>query len=532
MVKKKGKSKRTTLKDKYKIQKRTIQTHRKQRKQAKKDATEGKIVNKKSKDPGIPNSWPFKADLLKEIQRTRERQQRVQEEQKEKRQEELRALRHHQEAGGKARSVEEMLQLAAQAQHDFDSKQEALASDDTEAKPDGSSHLLGQSSRRAYLRELKKVVDTADVLLQVLDARDPVGTRISPAVENAILSRTDKRMVLVLNKIDLVPKEVIGSWLTYLRKSHPTIALQANRMTKASTKAKPDADDVTVTTKDAASTISGMEGLLQLLKNYARTSGSTKTNIVVGVIGFPNTGKSSILKSLTHCRGSSANIGVSPRPGFTTCLQEVVLDRQVRLLDSPGVVFDDSSALLGNCVDVESMKDPIAGVEALLKRCSHKSLLLTYNLPNFIPGNVDMFLAIMAKQQGRVVKGGIPDKSAAARNVLKDWNSGKIPFYTTPPMENEKTRQDTVASAVIVTHLADDFLQKLDEQVLSGLSEEMANDTLDFVELSAPERRPDSNFDHSDVWSEMVSAEDAMEVELTTQQQLEGSRDYSFDDMM
>jgi len=46
MVKKKGKSKRTTLKDKYKIQKRIVQTHRKRRKEAKKNAAAGIIKHK------------------------------------------------------------------------------------------------------------------------------------------------------------------------------------------------------------------------------------------------------------------------------------------------------------------------------------------------------------------------------------------------------------------------------------------------------------------------------------------------------
>jgi nuclear GTP-binding protein len=144
------------------------------------------------------------------------------------------------------------------------------------------------------------VVETADVLLQVLDARDPLGSRIHPSVEAAILSKcTNKKMVLVLNKIDLVPSNVVRDWLQYLRRSHPTIAIKASNKSTA-----PDAvhDDGSTSTAPA-STLSpttpvGMEGLLQLLKNYARTSGpggggDNKTTVVVGIIGYPNVGKSS-----------------------------------------------------------------------------------------------------------------------------------------------------------------------------------------------------------------------------------------------
>ena len=205
MVKKKGKSKRTTLKDKYKIQRRVVETKRKLKKQAKRDAKNGIVRhNNKKRDPGIPNSWPFKQDLLKEIQRSREKQQEMQAKTKERRREELNALREHQAEGGTARTVQELMERANQDQQAFQAKRLAGSALDEYQKKDGSV-AAGQQSRRAYLRELKKVVDTADVILQVLDARDPIGSRIHPTMEDVILSKADKRMVLVLNKIDLVP---------------------------------------------------------------------------------------------------------------------------------------------------------------------------------------------------------------------------------------------------------------------------------------------------------------------------------------
>ena len=159
-------------------------------------------------------------------------------------------------------------------------------------------------------------------------------------------------------------------------------------------------------------------------------------------------------------------------------MQEVILDRNVRLLDSPGVVFDDESALLGNCVDAESVEDPIPAVEALLQRCQHQSLLMTYNIPAFPPGDVMMFLAMVARTRGRVLKGGVPDKVSAARSVLRDWNSGKIPYFTVPP----KTSQPEVSNdAKIVASFGKEFdLSTFDDAVLKGLKE---TDEMDFVKL-------------------------------------------------
>jgi nuclear GTP-binding protein len=484
MVKKKGKSKRISLKDKYKIQRRVVETGRKRKKQAKKDSKNGVVRQSdlKKRDPGIPNSWPFKQELLKEIARARERQQEQQQDKKDKRKAELQALREHQAEGGACKTVEELMAKVQYDQQAFAARAGGTAAaaaaatstgDDGYGQKTNNSVAAGQQSRRAYLRELKKVVDTADVILQVLDARDPPGSRIHSTLEDVILGHADKRMVLVLNKIDLVPKDVVGRWLTVLRRFHPTVAIKAGKEGSRGTEGGSEEDPAT------SNSPVGMDGLLQLLKNYARTGGTggkSKTTIVVGVIGYPNVGKSSIINALKRSRA----VGVSPRPGFTTSMQEVVLDRNVRLLDSPGVVFDDNSALLGNCVDAESIDDPIPPVDALLKRCDPQSLMMTYNIPAFPPGNTMMFLSMVAKSYGRVLKGGIPDKVGAARAVLKDWNQGKIPYYTVPPKDAEPDAAK--GGAVIVSSFGSEFdLSKFDDAVMNSLKE---SDEMDFVQLS------------------------------------------------
>jgi nuclear GTP-binding protein len=359
------------------------------------------------------------------------------------------------------------------------------------------------------------------VLLQVLDARDPMGTRIHPSIEDVILSRSDKRMVLVLNKIDLVPKEMVGAWLTTLRRSHPTIAI------KASSTERMGQDAASAT---QMSTAVGADGLLQLMKNYARTGGDNKkakTTIVVGVIGYPNVGKSSIINALKRTRA----VGVSARPGFTTSMQEVVLDRNVRLLDSPGVVFDDRSAMLGNCVDAESIDDPIPAVEALLQRCNHESLLMTYNIPAFPPGEVMMFLAMVARAHGRVLKGGIPDKISAARMVLKDWNYGKIPYFTPPPKDAVPERS---ADAVIVSNFGKEFdLTKFDEQVMDSLKE---TDEMDYVKLEEGDDADKASAAKTAIKYLITSDDDEMdedsdEDEGAPSRMLATAEDYDFEDM-
>ena len=176
-----------------------------------------------------------------------------------------------------------------------------------------------------------------------------------------------KRLVLVLNKVDLVPKEVAAGWLAVLRRAHPTIAFKASTQERAGRGAGVAAG---VAAEDASEAVLqrggavGGEALLNVLKNYAR-SGDTKTSIAVGVIGYPNTGKSSLINSL-KCESVVSTSSVA---GHTKAMQEVKLDKHIRLLDSPGIVFDDAegdaSSVLRNCVNPDDLPDPEGAVAAM-----------------------------------------------------------------------------------------------------------------------------------------------------------------------
>nr|KAG5686354.1 hypothetical protein BaRGS_008368 [Batillaria attramentaria] len=129
-------------------------------------------------------------------------------------------------------------------------------------------------------------------------------------------------------------------------------------------------------------------------------------------------------------------------------MQEVHLDKHIKLLDSPGVVMasnqSPTAAVLRNVVKLEALDDPVPAVDTILKRCSKDQLMLHYTLPDF--KTTDEFLALMAKRHGQLKKGGVPDVGRAARGVLKDWTSGKISFYTHPPEKPQEEVQATIVS--------------------------------------------------------------------------------------
>ena len=126
----------------------------------------------------------------------------------------------------------------------------------------------------------------------------------------------------------------------------------------------------------------GTENLMNILKNYARVDGDAKTKslITVGVVGFPNVGKSSLINSLKRSKAAATG----NTPGVTKQMQEIQLDKNIVLLDSPGVVLmtneQSDSLILRSAVRVEDLDDPIRPVEALLNRIEREELLKFYRI--------------------------------------------------------------------------------------------------------------------------------------------------------
>ena len=138
--------------------------------------------------------------------------------------------------------------------------------------------------------------------------------------------------------------------------------------------------------------------LLQLLKNYARNR-NLKTAITVGIVGFPNVGKSSLINSLKRSRSAAA----WATPGMTKVSKEIVLDKHVKLIDSPGVVFASSLGenagvtALRNCVKGSAWRTTISPPCARFSAGARRStLVLMYKVGKF--ENVDDFL----RQVGRL----------------------------------------------------------------------------------------------------------------------------------
>jgi len=438
------------------------------------------------KDPGIPNLFPFKDKILAEI----EEKKRSRAEENAKRREAARGEKEGLKevsivgVGDKRPTLEDgesldemdemdedgddsnpMAALLASAQarateYQGDEEGDEMDEDEEDEERDGSrlsfpdgpivNHKKPDSSRRAFDKMFKQVLEAADVILYVLDARDPEGTR-SQEVERQIMAAENgsKRLILILNKIDLVPAAVLKAWLAHLRRYFPTIPLRAS--TPASNARTFDHKHLTVKATS--------ETLLRALKSYA-ASKQLKRSISVGVIGYPNVGKSSVINALTSRlnKGSqSSACPVGSEAGVTTSVREVKMDNKLKVLDSPGIVFpsatkasegadgkgnDEARLVLLNAVPPKQISDPIPAVSLLLSRLSstpalYDKLLQNYAITALGPfGNGDTttdFLVQVARKRGRIGKGGVPNLNAAAMAVITDWRDGRIQGWVDAP---------------------------------------------------------------------------------------------------
>ena len=473
MVKNKKASKRVPLAQRYNVHKKALEHDRKARRAAKANPH---LRAKLKRDPGIPNLNPFKAQILKRMEESAKAHKAI-ERQRALRGQDMARNRKSQahggaegEGGGEGGSgggagegaedddegmggaepssggLAAMVSDAARRGAEFESAGSAAAA--AAAAADGAAAgsgnaKAGESTRRAFYRHLKSVMEQADIIVVVLDARDPLACR-APAVEALALAQSPpKRIVLVLNKIDLVPAAVVQQWLVYLRREFPTVAFKASTQQQRSHLSAPGGGAINKATESGevltGAGAAGADSLLQLIKNYSR-SHEMKRAVTVGIVGYPNVGKSSVINSLKRSRA----VGVSATPGFTRKMQEVHLDAKVTLLDCPGIIFDDESGrapgdggdggaglLLRNCISVEQIEDPEGAVDGILRRCAPEKLMAVFSIPAF--ASTADFLQHVAVRRGKIGRGGVPDRTAAARSVLVDWNSGKIPFFVLPP---------------------------------------------------------------------------------------------------
>lgn len=324
-------------------------------------------------------------------------------------------------------TFEELGKLSTAAVEDAEQAANALELAQSFEVPEVQTHadyiepIFAKGTSRRIYGELYKVIDSSDVILHILDARDPLGTMCESVLEYMKKEKAHKQVVLVINKCDLVPNWVTARYIQHLTPRYPTIAFHAS----------PNHSF-------------GKGSLIQLLRQFSQLH-SDKKQISVGFVGYPNVGKSSVINTLKSgkvCR-------VAPVPGETKVWQYITLTRRIYLIDCPGVVptsANDSqtSTVLKGVLRVEALPVPSEHIPTLMSRVKPLYLSRSYGIALPDPDDPsrswdpEQFLDTLARMKGRLLKGGEPDVDGVAKIILSDWVRGRIPFFVPPPERSEE----------------------------------------------------------------------------------------------
>lgn len=256
-------------------------------------------------------------------------------------------------------------------------------------------------TRRLIEADLKMV----DAVVEITDARIPESSR-NPILDELV---RDKPRIMIMNKCDYADDAATAKWKQFYEKQGITVIICDCRSGKGINKFLP-----------------AVKNLLSDLMERRKKRGMIGKALRLMVVGIPNVGKSSFINRMAKTKKTK----VGDCPGVTRGKQWVAIDKDVELLDMPGILwpkFDDQTAAQ-RLAFTGAIKDDVMDTEALARALGE---LLLQDYPDLIKSRYKIagegdVLTEIARARGMLVSGGEPDTERAAAALLDEYRGGRI----------------------------------------------------------------------------------------------------------
>ena len=258
-------------------------------------------------------------------------------------------------------------------------------------------------------RKIAEILPIIDAGAEIVDARIPISSR-NPDLMGII---KDKPLLILLNKCDMADPKETAKWISfYKNKGIPAIPVDC--------KTGKGVSDF----KDKVKEILGDK-----LESY-KAKGMVGKPLRVMVVGIPNVGKSTFINRIA----GASRLKAENRPGVTRGNQWVTVDKQLELLDTPGVLWPkfEDQRVGEHLAFTGAVKDAVLDTELLAMRLlenlseNYRELLTArFGELDFDLDSYDL-LSLVGKKRGMVIRGGETDTERAAKMLLEEYRNCKI----------------------------------------------------------------------------------------------------------
>ncbi len=256
-------------------------------------------------------------------------------------------------------------------------------------------------------REILEKLNLIDVVYEVVDARMPLSSKIVD-IDELI---KDKPRILVMTKYDLCDKTETDKIIKYYEElGYKVVAVDL--MSGLNVKKILDY------TKE-----------IMDIENKKRESKGMKPRAARAlIVGVPNAGKSTLINRLVGKKSA----GVGDTPGFTKSLSWIRINKDVELLDSPGILWpkmeDQEAAHILACLS--SIKEEILNPDAIavfilrkLYELYPERLEERYGVVELDEDLIEVYDTI-AKRRGALSRGGVADYDKVSNIIIRDLKNG------------------------------------------------------------------------------------------------------------